>query len=477
MKLKSVKQEPILKQFYLYFLVAAVIPFIVFLYLIFQFPSTRKIDISNVNFRFLLFMAALFSVLGFLATRSFILKIATLSKNLKDHPLGKMDKSIILELAKGDEEVAQLARVFSDIVVDLEGNVKELRETKNTLYQVLSKIGKTVGLIEDFNLLISFILETIVEALGAKRGVIFFLKEGEDVLRPKAIVGIDEKLVPAQIKIGEEAAGWVAKEKKSLTVHLLEEKQGETLFSSPLIAAPLAIRDKVLGAICISGKRQNTNFTEEESAILLNLAYQIAVSFENITLNAEFEKIYFETISALALAVEAKDPYSRGHSEHVAQYAVKIGEYLGLSADNLNALKDTARLHDIGKIGITDEILHKPGKLNDEEWVIMKKHPEIGEGIVKPLRSFRHIISPLRHHHEFLDGSGYPDGLKGNEIPLIARILTVVDIFDAMTSNRPYRKAFSIDETKKELEKMVQLGKIDNNVVNTLFKLIEEKKI
>lgn len=477
--MKSVKQESILKQFYVYFAVASVIPLIVLIYLFFQYTVGNGISFFRVNPKIFLIIAGVFSLLGFWGTRSFLVRIVSLSNKLKSQALDleKIDKNTILELAKGDEEVAQLAKVFSEVITNLEKSVQELKQTKQTLYKVLSNIGKAVGSIENFDLLIKFILETVIEALGAKRGAIFLLNKEQNILQPKAASGIDEKLVPKRLNFGEEVAGWVAKENKPLLVPAFEEDESNSLFAAPLVAVPLSVHDKVLGAICISGKKEKANFSEDELRILSNLGYQIAVSFENITLNAEVEKIYFETISALALAVEAKDFYSRGHSERVAKYAVSIAGSLGLPQEDLDALRDAARLHDIGKIGITDEILHKADKLTSEERMIMNKHPQIGDGIVKPLRNFSHIINPIRHHHELLDGSGYPDGLKAEAIPLITRVLTVSDIFDALTSDRPYRKALSIDETKRELSLMVDKGKLDKDVVAALFKLIEENKL
>ena len=481
MKIKSVKQKSIVKQFYVYFLVASVIPFIILVYILFQRTTGAGIDVAQINPKVLLSIAVVFSILGFWGTRSFLVKIASLSNKLTETTLDldRIDKSTILELAKGEEEgeVTQLAKVFSDIIINLEESVRELKVTKKALYQILSRIGKAVESADNFDLVIQFTLETIVEALGAKRGVIFFLDEERGILKLKAVTGINKKDVPKEIKLGDETVGWVAKERKPLLVPSLEEKEGDSLFSPPLISTPLIINDKVWGAICISGKKAGLSFSEEELGVLSNIAYQIATSFENAALNVRVEKVYFETIAALALAVEAKDRYSRGHSERVSKYALKIAEFLGLEEKDLNILRDAARLHDIGKIGITDEILHKPGKLNNEEMLLMRKHPQIGEGIVKPLKNFVHIINPIKHHHEFLDGSGYPDGLKADSIPLVTRVLTVADIFDAMITDRPYRKALSIAQAKKELEAMVQAGKVDKNVTGALFKLVEEKKL
>jgi HD-GYP domain-containing protein (c-di-GMP phosphodiesterase class II) len=476
MKLKSVTQESILKQFYIFFLLAAVIPFIVFVYILIQLGNSGAIISASINTKTLLIIAGFFLFLGFWGTRSFLVKIVLLSNKLKSHNLenlDKIDKNTIMELAQGDEEVAHLAKAFSDIIANLENNINKLKEAKTTLYQVLSRIGKTVESSDNFDMLIKFILETIVDALGAKRGAIFLLDKEANVLKPKTYFGIEEKFIPAEVKLGKETVGWVVASRKSLLVPMLESNPGDSLFSAPLIAAPLMAHDNIFGAICISGKKNNESFSDEELGILTNLAYQIAVSVENVDLNAEVEKIYFETIAALALAVEAKDPYSRGHSERVAKFALKIAESLSLGQDDLSILRDAAKLHDIGKIGIMDQILHKPGKLSHEEGLIMHKHPEIGEGIVKPLRNFQHIIDPIKHHHEFLDGSGYPDGLKDAKIPLVTRILTVADIYDAMISDRPYRNALTIDQAKKELRDMVALGKIDQEIVASLFRLIE----
>jgi putative nucleotidyltransferase with HDIG domain len=153
----------------------------------------------------------------------------------------------------------------------------------------------------------------------------------------------------------------------------------------------------------------------------------------------------------LAAAVDAKDSYTRGHSDKVAAYAVMIGEELGLSHDQRIALEMAAYLHDIGKIGIKEEILLKPGKLTDDEMAQMSHHPLIGANILKPV-GFPWPITPIvRHHHERWDGDGYPAGLKGEEIPLLARVLTVADAFEAMTADRPYRRGITPEEGLEEL--------------------------
>lgn len=146
-----------------------------------------------------------------------------------------------------------------------------------------------------------------------------------------------------------------------------------------------------------------------------------------------------DIIITLALAVEAKDPYTRGHSERVADYARRLAKALGLPFKDQDLVHRAGLLHDIGKIGVSETYLHKPGPLSGEEREIIRDHPVRGEAICRPLKSLRHLLPAIRHHHERFNGTGYPDGLKGEEIPLSARILAVADIYDALTSDRPYR--------------------------------------
>ncbi|WP_427339927.1 HD-GYP domain-containing protein [Caloranaerobacter sp. DY30410] len=167
----------------------------------------------------------------------------------------------------------------------------------------------------------------------------------------------------------------------------------------------------------------------------------------------DMRHVYMETIQALTNAMEAKDAYTRGHAERVGKYAVKLAKALDLSDRRIENIKNAAILHDIGKIGIDDQILKKPGKLTDEEYEKIKKHPSIGAEILKGVNFLKEVSDIVRHHHERYDGKGYPDGLKENEIPAEAAILAIADVYDAMTSDRPYRKALSKEVALSEIEK------------------------
>jgi putative two-component system response regulator len=170
-------------------------------------------------------------------------------------------------------------------------------------------------------------------------------------------------------------------------------------------------------------------------------------------------------VLSLARSIEAKHPLTEGHSDRMAEYAVQLGERLGLQEEELRYLQIACLLHDIGKVAVPDDILLKPGPLDANEMEVVKQHPVIGEGICAPLKSLRHILPVIRHHHERMDGSGYPDGLRGTEMPLMARILQIADIYDALITDRPYRIALSRDEALQILRCEAIRGWLDTSLV------------
>ena len=188
----------------------------------------------------------------------------------------------------------------------------------------------------------------------------------------------------------------------------------------------------------------------------------------------KLESAYMETIEILRFTVEAKDAYTRGHSDRVSAYSVLIGEALGLSEDDLKTLKIGGLFHDIGKIGIPDSILLKTDKLDDEEYSEIKNHPAIGAHILSNATIFKDIIPIVKHHHERFDGHGYPGKLKGEEIPYLARIATVADSFDAMTSKRSYRDSLPIDVVKEEIKKNSGT-QFDPEIAEVFLKFLDEQ--
>jgi hypothetical protein len=180
-----------------------------------------------------------------------------------------------------------------------------------------------------------------------------------------------------------------------------------------------------------------------------------------------------EAMIAMADAIDQRDPYTADHSRRVAELAVRVAEVHGVNERDIERLRIAARLHDIGKIGIGNDLLHKPGKLTDEEWEILKSHPVIGEQLLKPYRQFRHETRLVRSHHERWDGRGYPDRLRGQAIPLGARLIAVADTFDAMTTSRPYRPALSRQYAIDEIRNGA-LSQFDPQVVASFLQVMEE---
>src|SRR5215467_9867354 len=181
-------------------------------------------------------------------------------------------------------------------------------------------------------------------------------------------------------------------------------------------------------------------------------------------------------LCTLGLSVESRDPYTEGHCERLAENASNLGRHLLLDEDDIIALRRGGYLHDLGKISVPDEILKKGADLTPEEWIIMKRHPITGENICRPLKSLRLVLPIIRNHHEHFDGSGYPDGLAGQQIPLLARILQVVDVYDALRTARPYKPAHSHEDSAIIMRKEAQAGFWDEELVNEFFSMLEKQR-
>jgi len=182
-------------------------------------------------------------------------------------------------------------------------------------------------------------------------------------------------------------------------------------------------------------------------------------------------------LCTLGLSVESRDPYTEGHCDRLARGASDLGRHLGLDDDAIVALRRGGYLHDLGKIAVPDEILKKGSNLTPPEWKIMKQHPVTGENICKPLKSLRLVLPIIRHHHEHSDGSGYPDGLHNGEIPLLPRILQVVDVYDALRTARPYKPVLTHDEAAVTMRREAQAGLWDEELVAEFFAMLEKQRL
>ena len=214
-------------------------------------------------------------------------------------------------------------------------------------------------------------------------------------------------------------------------------------------------------------------YSEGDIELLHILVSQAAISLQNAKLFSDLEQTYVDVIRSLTLILEAKSPYTRGHSEGVTRYATRIARKLGMKEEEIKLIKQGGIFHDIGKIGIKESILSKPSGLTKEEYDIVKEHPVIGDGILKPISFFDKIRPMVRSHHERIDGKGYPDGLTGKDMSIFIRIMVVADSYDAMASDRPYRKRLSKKKIIEELERNSGT-QFDADIARTMIKILEE---
>lgn len=473
--LKSGKDSVLIRKFTVLFTLMSLLPFVILAAMFFAFVTRGQPKINSDLFFLIVFSIGIFAFIGFFKIRKTFVNLIKVSQDAKVILSGDLSKRIDVKTA-ANSEVGELARAFNEVVQQLENNIKQLERSRNTLQSVLLRVSKGISSTDNINVFLDLILETTVDALEGKSGLLLIINEAKKELIIKSSYGLGEAYSKGKkIPLEEEIVGWVIKQKKPMLIpHLnkIATAEGKSpAFMPPLICAPLIFQGKIMGAISVNGKKQQTNFEEDELIILSNLAAQVALAIENARLNTDNQKIYLETVTALALAVEARDLYSRGHCDRMNEYSVKVARELGLDDKRIEVVRQAAQLHDVGKIGISDEVLKKRGPLNEFERKLIEQHPIIGEGIIVPLHTFSALRDPIRHHHEWLNGEGYPDHLKGDEISLEARILAVVDAFDAMTTDRPYRKGMDFQQAKQELLKYRDIH-YDGKVMDAFFKVM-----
>ena len=326
-------------------------------------------------------------------------------------------------------------------------------------------------------------LEKTCSVVGSPRGSIMLFNKKEGFLEIVAAKGISKDLVEnVKLRSGEGIAGRAFKKGEIIFVTDPQKNPNYNNFmgydeqQEPFVAIPLKTQKEVIGVLNVHLPKDKSSFSDWELKFLSMLGDEISLMIDNINLYQSIEKFYIELVETLAKIIDAKDSYTADHATRARMRAVKLARKLNVSEKLLKNIEYAALLHDMGKIGIDERIITKPGKLTDEEYKEMKKHPQIGYHILSPIEFLRPVAEIILYHHEWYNGSGYPDGLKGEEIPLGSRIVSVIDAWDAMTSDRPYRKALSKDEAIKELKKSAGI-QFDPKVVDAFLELLEEEEI
>lgn len=254
---------------------------------------------------------------------------------------------------------------------------------------------------------------------------------------------------------------WILSDEKPVWIDDLSIHPDLSLLQTAIrsiFCIPVFLKGEIIGALFLCNKPTSAfsplaKFTSEELRLLSSFTHQIAIAIENHQLNNSIHSIFLDYIKSISTALDARDHYTHGHSKRVAKYSVGIGRELGLTPGELEFVELSSTIHDIGKIGISGDILNKPGRLSDKEFEIIQSHPHKGSKILEPMSRLSILMPGVRSHHERYDGKGYPDGLKGDEIHLIARIISIADAYDAMTSDRVYRKGLSREIACQEIEK------------------------
>ncbi len=347
--------------------------------------------------------------------------------------------------------------------------LKERRMSENELRKKDKEIRKLKLLLEtggyvNSSLSLDTVLNRALQAaenvMEAERSSIWQVDKNGKELFFRILRGGDASVLKnLRLKMGEGIAGTVAKEGKPMIVkdvkkdphwaHRFDDKSDFETRS--ILSVPLSVRGQTIGVMQLLNKKGGRNFNDNDLHELMLLAGQVSIAIDNARLYEQQKEIFLETAIALATAVEKRDEYTGGHTRRVVEYSVAIGRRLDLTEEQFENIRVSAVLHDIGKIGIPDAILNKPGSLNDEEQKIMMSHTAIGGEIIAPIEELEEARSGIVFHHEKWDGSGYLYGIKGEKIPLLARIISVADTYDAMTTDRPYRKGMSPEIALNEI--------------------------
>jgi putative nucleotidyltransferase with HDIG domain len=349
---------------------------------------------------------------------------------------------------------------------------------------MLQRLSQATTSLLDLNKIAEIVLMDMVETLQISHGAIFLRSNMDNSFHLLAEQG-GPKSSPPVLGADHPIIKWLKGQNQILTRKMLDvrpifrsiwksEIDYLNVFPAELLI-PMGTKGELVGFLLVSAKRSTQSYTQEDEVILSTLANQTAVVIENARLYEDLEATFMQTVGALANAIDMRDSYISSHSERIAQWAAEIARSMGCNAQDVQAIYWGGLLHDIGKIGIPDSILNKPAKLDASEWEIIRQHTIIGAQIVSPIKKLANVAPIIECSHERYNGSGYPRCLKGEEIPLGARIIGVVDSYSAMRDERSYKKPVSHEEAIQEVERNSGIL-FDPEVVRIFLSIIREEK-
>ena len=337
------------------------------------------------------------------------------------------------------------------------GKVEQENKARlDLIYEVSKKIGSVPRMTQ----MLEQVIKMTQKTLNASAASILLFRDNDQELYFEVASGPVGKAL-RQVKLNTQygIAGQVARTGEPLIVNdvtrsesfhkMIDDYTGFNTRS--MVCAPLAVHRKILGVVEVLNKLDGSQFEDQDLDAVISVANTAAMAIENTKLHQTVLDAYKGTIKTLAAAIDAKDPYTRGHSQRVMEYSLIAGANLSLSPEEMEILEYASVLHDVGKISVDSVILNKPGSLTEAEWEIIQEHPTIGANLLRGISFLEKSADLVLYHHERYDGEGYPTGLKGDMLPLGARIIAVADAFDTMTTDRSYREAMTVDEAIKEL--------------------------
>ncbi len=403
-------------------------------------------------------------------------RMHTYEKKEVEHLREKEDLSRQLEQQL--DEVNKAHGVVSGLNADLEEKNRSLNDAINRL-SALNQISRMLGLEHDRREIYRMLVALPRELMGAEIGHLLLYDSDKDNLVMEYSQGLRENSSSKRrVEVGNGMAGWVAKSRKPL---LVKDFSAQDIFSTTSsigyrrktsISAPIMIKDDLIGVLTLINKDDGQPFVEEECTLLATMTSEAAMALHNVLLLEKVQKSYFSMVQSLITAVEAKDVYTRGHSERVTQYSLLIAEQMNFTLDQMEVIQQAGALHDIGKITVELAILNKPAGLTTDEYRKIQIHPDVGYRILQPIDFNETVKLAVLQHHERPDGKGYPNGYLSNQILMEARILAAADAFDAMTTKRPYRDPLSVEAAMEEMENCSGT-QFDPEVVAVLRKIVD----
>jgi len=364
-----------------------------------------------------------------------------------------------INLEERIEEIEEANYKIADLASELEEKNIGLSQAVERL-QALYKMGLAVNATMDLTKLLNLLSQKSMETMKAQVGYILMKNEKTGNLVVGGSAGLTEDF-DRSLEIPLKPGGvsyWVIQNNQPKLVEDVDKAREFSKMSrlgfirESVICAPLTDKDKVIGTITIANPADGSTFMPSDLELLSTIAAQASVAIRNARLYEEQENTYLNTVQALVSAIEASDAYTRGHSERVTKFSIALAKKIGIEGDDLKQLEQAAVLHDIGKIGIDVGLLHKKEKLTPADIEVLKLHPSIGVRILEPIHFLGTVRDIIEQHHERYDGKGYPKGLSGDEWRIEGKILAVCDTYDAMTSDRPYRKALSHEIAIQEIK-------------------------